>query len=168
MKASLFTAIALAGVLALTGCGAAATGTAAAPVTPAASSPASASAAAKAGAQSSTSAAAAPTATASAAAASTEGKVHFTGDYTKTSAADSDKIIEIAQQWYSPAKEAELREKMASTGLAAKATPALPDPWYASSVTSCQARFDGHIIPLAGFWGEVDSLVRSVYCPEVG
>jgi hypothetical protein len=162
MKTSLITAVALAGVLALTGCGTAATGTET-PATGAASSPA-----AMAGAQSSASAAAAPTATASAAAASTEGKVHFTGDYTKTTAADSDKIIELAQQWYSPAKEATLREKMASTGLAAKATPALPDLWYASSVTSCQARFDGHILPLEGFWGEVDSVVRSVYCPEVG
>lgn len=162
MKASLLTAIALAGVLALTGCGAAATGPSAAPATGGASSPAMA------GAQTSVSAAAAPTATASAAAASTEGKVHFTGDYTKTTAADSDKIIELAQQWYSPAKEATLREKMASTGLVAKASPALPDTWYASSVTSCQARFDGHIMPLEGFWGEVDSLVRSVYCPEVG
>lgn len=164
MKASLLTALGLAGVVALTGCGAATTGTAAAPATGAASSPAAV------GAPSSAVAAPAATAsaTASAAAESTEGKVHFTGDYTKTTSADSQKIIELARQWYSPAKEAALREKMASTGLAARAAKSVQDRWYAESVTSCQARFDGYIVPVSGISAEIDSLVRSVYCPEVG
>lgn len=160
MKAALLSALALAVVLALTGCGADTTGTAAASATGAASSPAAA------GAPSSGLAASA--ATASAASASTEGKVHFTGDYTKTTSADSQKIIELARQWYSPAKEAALREKMASTGLAARAAKSVPDRWYAESVTSCQARFDGYIVPVSGISAEIDSLVRSVYCPEVG
>lgn len=161
MKVSLLTAAALASLLALSGCGAAAQST----PSGAAAVSGTASPSGMAEAQSTASAEAAPT---TQAALSTEGKVHFSGDYTKTTAADSEKIIELSKQWYTPEKEAVLREKMAGTGLASNIPQEQVDlGWYVRTATACQAKFDGHKIPMEGVWVEIDKLVTSTYCPEV-
>lgn len=171
MKASLLTAAALATLLALSGCAAASSDSAPAPSagagTPAATNSAPAASSTEAAAQAAPSSSA-PAAGSSKSAASTEGKVHFTGDYTKTTAADSDKILELSKQWYSPEKEAALKAKMASAGLSSNIPADIAGEWYSRAATACQARFDGHTLTVQGVWVKIDDLVRATYCPELG
>jgi hypothetical protein len=160
MKVSLLATAALAGLL-LSGCAAqgapAAGGTAAAP-SAAAGAPSAATAAQP----------SASPASATPAALSTEGKVHFTGDYKKTTAADSAKIIELSKQWYSPEKEAALKEKLTGAGLASNIPPEqVAQGWYSRTATACQAKFDGYKMKTTGVWAEIDKVVTGTYCPEV-
>lgn len=145
MKSLLLTAAALAGVLTSSGCAAGssdseATSTgeastpAAAPAADASVAPSSAPSTSSSGASSvaapSSSAPDAAAQPSAPAAASTEGKVHFTGDYTKTIAADSDRILELSRQWHSPEREAALRAKMASAGLSSNISADVAGEWY--------------------------------------
>lgn len=169
MKASFLATAAVAGVLALSGCASATPQNtpqeAAAPA--AVSVTASPSATAK--AEPTVPAAAAPaTSAASAAAASTEGKVHFTGDYKKATVAETAKIVELSKQWYSPEKEAVLKAKMADAGLASSIPQEQVDQgWYARAAAVCQAKFDGLDLPLQGPLLEISQMVTGAYCPEV-
>jgi hypothetical protein len=169
MKTSLFTAAALAGLLALSGCTAASSdgGTpTAGSSAPAASASAGAAEAPSPAAPSSAAAAAAqpsPQATGS-----TEGKVHFTGDYTQTTEADSAKLTELSKQWYSPEKEAALKAKLEGAGLSSNIPASKAGEWYSRAAASCQAMFDGHpLTPPSAVWVEIDSIVRATYCPEL-
>jgi hypothetical protein len=170
MKTSFFTAAALAGLLALSGCAAAASDSAAPTAgsgAPVASAAAGAAEAPSPAAPSSPSADAAvqpsPQATGS-----TEGKVHFTGDYTQTTEADSAKLTELSKQWYSPEKEAALKAKLEGAGLSSNIPASKAGEWYSRAAASCQAMFDGHpLTPPSAVWVEIDSIVRATYCPEL-
>jgi hypothetical protein len=170
MKTSLLTAAALAGLLALSGCAAASSDSAAA--TGGSKAPA---ASATAGAAEAPSPAAPSSAAAAAAAASSQGtastadKVHFTGDYTQTTEADSAKLTELSKQWYSPEKEAALKAKLEGAGLSSNIPASKAGEWYSRAAASCQAMFDGHpLTPPSAVWVEIDSIVRATYCPELG
>ena len=168
MKASLLTAAALAGMLALTGCAAASSDDT--PPSAVASVAASASPSAEAAPQPAAPAAAtpAPKSPAPAAARSTEGKVHFSGDYMKATAADTAKLLEVSKQWHSPEKEAALKAKMAGAGLASSIPQEQVDQgWYAMAAAVCQAKFDGFEIPVQGAILKISELVTGTYCPEV-
>ncbi|MGX1162390.1 hypothetical protein FBY31_3553 [Arthrobacter sp. SLBN-100] len=172
MKASLLTTAALAGLLALSGCAAAPSDSAGTPTegssTPAAVAGAGAAEAPSASAPSPGSAGAAAQSTTQGTD-STAGKVHFTGDYTQTTEADSAKILELNKQWISPEKEAELKAKLDSAGLSSNIPGEIAADWYSSRAGSyCQAYFDGHNLNPEGVWIEVGNAVRSVYCPELG
>lgn len=154
--------IAAAGVLALVGCASSAEGEGTSK--PTASSSASAvpsSSAAPAAAETSEG-----TAPAGKEAASTAEKEHFTGDYRNTSKEDSDRINELGQQWYSPEKEADLREKLAAAGLESN-IPTDPEiDWYQRAGNYCQFRFDGYDDQVSGVWKDIEDLAVDSFCPE--
>lgn len=173
MKTSLLTAAVLAGLLALSGCAAASSDSAATPTesSTAPAAPAASNAAVPSG--SSDAASSSPAADAAGqpstqGTASTEGKVHFTGDYTQTTAADSARILELSKQWHSPEKEAALKAKLADSGLSSNIPAEIAGEWYSRAATACQARFDGHAMTVEGAWVKIDNLVRETYCPELG
>lgn len=160
MKA-LFTAAALAGLLALSGCAAPAQETI--PASSAAASPSG-----MAEAQSSASAAAAPTTQAAQAGSSLPGKAHFKGDYALATAADSAEIIELSRQWYSPEKKAALKAKMDAEGLMSNIPAEIAPTWFARAAVSCQAVYDGHPMPVDGVYAKINTLILTTYCPELG
>lgn len=95
----------------------------------------------------------------------TEGKVHFTGDYTKMTPADSAKVIELGKQWRSPDKQALFQEKMDGSGLSVNVPPEQAETYYGRAAEACQRRFDDYRPPLEGVWLEIENLALSVYCP---
>ena len=170
MKASLLTAAALIGLFGLTGCTGQAQGTNSAPESPA-SPTASAPPSGTAGAESADAAlppapqTAHPTSPAANSSEFTEGKVHFTGDYTKATPADSAKITELAKQWHSAQKEALFHEKMDASGLSSNVPPGQGETFYGRAAEACQRRFDGYKPALEGASLEIEELALSVYCP---
>lgn len=96
-----------------------------------------------------------------------EGKVHFPGDYTKASPADSAKIVELSKQWHSADKEALFHEKMDGSGLSSNVPPDQAETFYGQAAEACQRRFDGYKPPLEGVRLEIENLAVSVYCPEL-
>ncbi|MET4136472.1 hypothetical protein [Pseudarthrobacter sp. PvP090] len=95
----------------------------------------------------------------------TEGKVHFTGDYTKLTPADSAKITELGKQWRTADKQALFQEKMDGSGLSRNVPPEQAETFYGQAAEACQRRFDGYKPPLEGVWLEIENLALSVYCP---
>ncbi|CAH0157645.1 MULTISPECIES: hypothetical protein [unclassified Arthrobacter] len=173
MKVSLLTAVALIGLFGLTGCTGQSQGTNSAPESPAATT---ASAPPPGTAAESTDSAVVPdaalppgqlppTAIPNQLA---EGKVHFTGDYTKATPADSAKIIELAKQWHSADKEALFHEKMDGSGLSSNVPPEQAETFYGRAAEACQRRFDGYKPPLEGSSLEIENLALSIYCPALG
>ena len=96
-----------------------------------------------------------------------EGKVHFPGDYTKASPADSAKIVELSKQWHSADKEALFHEKMDGSGLSANVPVDQAETFYGRAAEACQRRFDSYKPPLEGVWLEIENLAVNVYCPEL-
>lgn len=144
MKVLLAAAV-VAGLLALSGCGTAAS------TTPASSA-----------------AATAPTTQAAQSTSSLDGKAHFTGDYAMTTAADSAAIIEIARQWSTPEEKDALKAKMDAAGLSSSIPAEIAPTWYSRAAVSCQAKFDGHPMPVDGVYAQINTLILDTYCPELG
>ena len=178
MKVSLLTAAALVSLFGLAACTSQSNSSAPASPGPTTASTASAPPSVTAEAQSADPAAAQPTVQptvqpttpAADSAPSAAGKVHFTGDYTKTTVADSAdsvKIIELAKQWHSADKEALFHERMDGSGLSSHVPAEQAEAFYGQAAVACQRRFDGYAPPLQGVWLEIENLALSVYCPEL-
>ncbi len=175
MKVSLLTAAALVSLLGLTGCTAgpsqstSPTPTSPAPATTStASTPPQGTAETQSAGPAGVEPTAQPEAPAADPAPSIGGKAHFTGDHAKTTAGDSEKIIELARQWHSAEKEALFHEKMDGSGLSSHVPAEQSEAWYGQAAAACQRRFDGHTPPLQGPWAEIEKLALSIYCPELG
>lgn len=184
MKVFLLTAAALIGLFGLTGCSGQPPATTSAPASPAATTastpsdtaeapssdpgPAQATEPVPAPAQATEQPAAPAAPPAANPVPAIEGKVHFPGDYTKASPADSAKILEISKQWHSADKEALFHEKMDGSGLSSNVPPDQAETFYGQAAQACQRRFDGYKPPLEGVGLEIEELAVSVYCPELG
>jgi hypothetical protein len=100
---------------------------------------------------------------------STEGKLHFAGDYSQTTEADSNAIQELSKQWVTPEKQAALKAKLDAAGLSSNIPAEIQPDWYSvRSGAICQMRFDGHTREPEGVFIEIEKIVVSEYCPELG